>query len=122
MGKPRPGAAASPFRGSALEGVLDLLAGLLEVGAGLVGLALGLELLVVRRAADALLDLAAEFLGLVVDLVVESHRNLLWCGAYDRSITRPPGFATVPAGAGGGLGGPGVRARSHHTRRHGGHN
>ncbi|GIF05605.1 hypothetical protein Asi03nite_31430 [Actinoplanes siamensis] len=66
---PRP----DPAPHSGREGVLDLLAGLLQVRAGLVRLALGLQTLVVGGLADAFLDLAAEFLGLVVDLVVESH-------------------------------------------------
>src|SRR6478735_8458578 len=66
-------------RPSALEGVLDLLAGLLDVGAGLVALALGLELLVVGRLAGGFLRLALELVGLVVELVVQTHRRSSWC-------------------------------------------
>src|SRR4051794_32897072 len=62
-------------RPSALEGVLDLLAGLLDVGAGLVTATLGLELLVVGRLAGGFLRLALELVGLVVELVVETHRR-----------------------------------------------
>src|SRR6478735_6319203 len=62
-------------RPSALEGVLDLLAGLLDVGARLVALALGLELLVVGRLAGGFLRLALELVGLVVELVVQTHRR-----------------------------------------------
>src|SRR6188508_3379954 len=66
-------------RPSALEGVLDLLAGLLDVGAGLVAPALGLELLVVGRLAGGFLRLALELVGLVVELVVQTHRRSSWC-------------------------------------------
>src|SRR4051794_5870016 len=55
---------------SALEGVLDLVAGLLEVGLALVGLALGLHLAVVTRVAELLLALTERSLGLVLELVV----------------------------------------------------
>src|SRR5215211_2694111 len=65
--------------GLALEGVLDLLASLLEVALGLVGLALGLQLLVVGHAAGGLLGLSFEFFGLVLGLVVKPHRCLLGC-------------------------------------------
>src|SRR5690242_779161 len=53
--------------------VLDLLAGLLDVGLALVGLALGLEVLVVRGAAEGFLDLALGLFGLVLELVVGAH-------------------------------------------------
>src|SRR6478609_3062911 len=66
-------------RPSALEGVLDLLAGLLDVGPGLVAPALGLELLVVGRLAGGFLRLALELVGLVVELVVQTHRRSSWC-------------------------------------------
>src|SRR6185503_9825828 len=56
-----------------LDGVLDLLAGLLQVALGLVDLALVLQAPVTGRLADALLDLAAEFLGLVLRLIFGAH-------------------------------------------------
>src|SRR4051794_27820195 len=55
--------------------VLDLLAGLPDVGLGLVALALGLEVLVVRGLAVGLLDLADCLIGLVLELVVGTHRG-----------------------------------------------
>src|SRR5690606_22933116 len=71
-------AGAGPSRsarrsGLPVEGVLDVVAGLLEVGLRLVGLPLGLEALVVRGLARALLELAARLLGGVLGLVSESH-------------------------------------------------
>ncbi len=50
---------------SALESVLDLLAGLLHVGLALLGLALSLHRLVAGRVAELLLGLADQALGLV---------------------------------------------------------
>jgi len=52
-----------------LRGVLDVVAGLLHIRGGLVGLALGLQLLVVGGVADALLDVALGFFGGVLRLV-----------------------------------------------------
>src|SRR3982750_3505750 len=72
-----------------LENVLDVLAGLLELGGRLVGLALGLEALVVGRLADTLFDLAGQLFGLVVNLVVGSHRYLQGIGwARQRACLR----------------------------------
>src|SRR6185437_9773977 len=64
--------------GSALEGVLDLLACLLQVGLRLIPATLRLQRLVVRRLADPLLGLAARLVHLVLDLVVETHRYPLF--------------------------------------------
>src|SRR5947209_7834627 len=60
-----------------LEGVLHLLARLLEVALHLLGLALGLQLLVVRRVADLLLAFTFESFGLVLQLVGETHDRFL---------------------------------------------
>src|SRR3712207_5644955 len=68
----RPGGRPDGTDGS-LEDVLDLLAGLLEVARGLVRLALGLQVAVAGRLADALLALAGELLGLVLHLVDAAH-------------------------------------------------
>src|SRR6478672_1969402 len=57
---------------SVLERVLDLLTGLLEVG-----LALGLEALVVGHLAGGLLGLAGHLVLGVVELVIETHGGLL---------------------------------------------
>src|SRR3954453_14229391 len=64
---------SSRIRRSGLESVLHVLRGLLEFRAALVGLALGLQPLVVGGLAAAFLDLAADLFGLVVNLVVERH-------------------------------------------------
>src|SRR5262249_49760098 len=69
---PVPGA---PARELGLEGVLDLLACVLEVALGLIGLALGLQVLVAGGLACLLLDLALHFLGLVLRLVLGTHRD-----------------------------------------------
>src|SRR6478609_6063416 len=83
-----------------LEGVLDVVARLLEVGLGLVGLALGLEALVVLRLARALLDLALRLFGGVLDLVTESHgissrRYLSTVGTTSRARTSMPSVRPV---------------------------
>src|SRR5215212_5193241 len=59
--------------GSALEGVLDLLASLLEAALGFFGFAFDLEVLIVSGVADRLLGLTGEFFGLVLNLVVCTH-------------------------------------------------
>src|SRR2546427_706815 len=59
--------------GSALERVLDLLPRLLEVGLGLVGLALGLEALLVGHIPPGFLGLALEVLRGVACLVIGTH-------------------------------------------------
>src|SRR4051794_30080465 len=60
---------------SALEDVLDVLAGLLHVCLGLVVLALGLEVLVAGHPARGLLGLAADLLSCVADLVSDTHTH-----------------------------------------------
>src|SRR5690625_444915 len=77
-------------------GVLDVLAGLLDVRGGLVLLALGLQVAVVGGIADALLDLALGFLGLVADLVADSHGCLpsSWLPDFRvRAHRRPRSFS-----------------------------
>src|SRR5829696_3348650 len=59
--------------GSALEGVLDLLASLLEAALGFFGFAFDLEVLIVSGVADGLLGLTGELFGLVLNLVVCTH-------------------------------------------------
>src|SRR4051794_20649479 len=66
-----------PLIGASAERVLHVLAGLLGLGFPLVDVALGLEALVVRRLAEALLGLAGEVLSSVLDLVVCTHDGLL---------------------------------------------
>src|SRR5581483_10686355 len=72
-----------------LERVLDLVPGLLEVALGLVGLAFGLQFLIVGGVPHAFLDLALDFGGLVSGLVLGSH-----------DLHRPSGFPYhFPAGS-----------------------
>src|SRR5215212_12091826 len=59
--------------GSALEGVLDLLASLLEAALGFFGFAFDLEVLIVSGVADGLLGLTGELFGLVLNLVISTH-------------------------------------------------
>ncbi len=58
---------------SLFEDVFDFFTGLLEVALGLIGLALGLEVVVVGRLTRGLLALALELFGLVRGLVRKTH-------------------------------------------------
>src|SRR5829696_5599585 len=100
---------------SVLEGVLNLLTGLLQVALGLVALALGLQLLVIGGPAESFFGLPLELLGLVLGLVISSHKSILRCravpscfpasqapkrggfahGCWRRRSVRPHGQATV---------------------------
>ena len=59
------------------EGVLDLFAGLLEVGPQMVPSAFSPKPFVTGSASGCFLASAVEFLGGIVDLVSQTHRDLL---------------------------------------------
>ena len=59
--------------GLLLEGVLDFVPRLLEVPLGLVGVTFGFQFLIVGGLADAFLDLALDFRGLVSSLILSRH-------------------------------------------------
>src|SRR5829696_30142 len=79
--------------GSALEGVLDLLASLLEAALGLFGFAFDFKVSIVSGVADRLLGLTGELFGLVLNLVVCTHVLFLPRGMMSGRAVRPAGAA-----------------------------
>ncbi|CAI7661738.1 unnamed protein product [Penicillium discolor] len=99
----------SAGRGSAVERVLDavaglarrvlhVLAGLLRVGLHLIRLTFGLELLVVGELAEAFLDLATQLLSGILHVICATHKRLLsWTDRllFERRTGVAPGARRV---------------------------